>query len=132
MVSLKVGNRRLLKLANILDAAHQQQIASGGPTYDQTDMVHPCGSPCCALGHWAHANPKLWKFDARNGCFKHLPEGMYGLEPAAKDFHLEQHEVYELFGGSGCGSARTATDAATYIRRFVNQRSGHSAGAPQE
>lgn len=133
-----INKVNLLRLADILDAAHAEHIKhTPGMGYDQRNFLHTCGAPACALGHWAAANPETWGVQeliendviyhrrlTRVGAMSHLVgRQFFG---AWHDFGLKEYEgaAEELFGSRGCGGAQTAADAARYIRAFV-ARNGH-------
>jgi hypothetical protein len=108
--SIKIGNRRLLKLASILDTADAEHRRRGEPTYDQRAFDHQCGTPACAYGHWisqSHVNRRL----------------VLNEREAESEFAISPHEADELFSHRGCNYARTAKQAAKYIRKFVARRS---------
>lgn len=106
--SVKVGNRRLLKLAEILDTADAKHKKKGEPTYNQFDYLHDCGTPACAGGHWD------WSAQGRR------TGGQF--QDWMTTFALSNVESEQIFGRCGCGNARTAKQAAQYIRRFVARR----------
>lgn len=124
MTSLAIGNRRLLKLANILDTADAAHRKRKEPTYSQYEFTHDCGTPACALGHWAAANPRRWYFEGslypqlRNAGSPYTSP----LDDACDEFSIDSDETQELFDVGGCGNARTAKQAAKYIRAFVKRR----------
>jgi hypothetical protein len=138
--SFKQGQARLLKLAAILDEAHAQYVKDGKVNsmsylsdegYDQTCYVHKCGTPACALGHWAVFNPARWGITKRHMPFLRGVKSADVQEVASQEFALESrslndwvdfYQADELFGGEGCGNAMTAKQAATYIRKFVKKR----------
>ncbi len=123
----EIGAPRLLALADILDAADAAHVAKGEPVYRQTAFAHDCGTPACALGHWAHHNQDRWTYDGRPcvGAAPRLRRGSRNTyKDAAKEFHISHNEnmedeADELFGGCGCGEAETGKEAAAYIRDFV-------------
>lgn len=139
-VSFEEGNRRLLELASLLEdipTVHPEGHELRG--YDQMHLVHPCGSPACAWGHWMlSSTDRLERALANAGDFHGgyrqfwvTKEGstekemhrIATIEAARPEFHLDKMECEELFGGQGCGNARTGSQAAAYIRRFVAERS---------
>lgn len=125
MTTIATGNRRLLKLAGILDKADAQHCKNKEPTYDQTALAHDCGTPACALGHYVYAHPR--KFSRANfikwGATQyHRSDTGSGFEDIKIEFALCVGEYYELFGTTGCNWAKTAKQAAKYIRNFVKQR----------
>jgi hypothetical protein len=126
------GLTRLMRCARILRAAHRRylrfkpdldgrrrRVAAGCSVegYDQRSFEHSCGTPACALGHYAYHTPSRWLWNK------------YGIQPlnsrgilaqAIDEFYLDNyHEKNELFGSSGCGGAKTALEAAKYIEEFV-------------
>lgn len=122
-VRIELGNQRLRKLAGILDVADAEHARGGAPAYDQHRYWHrDCGAPACALGHWAAAHPYRWirVQDAPSmwGC-----EGT--LDSVTIEFALDPYDGRQalvLFGGYGCNGARTAKEAALYLREFVTRR----------
>ncbi len=117
----RYGANRLLKLALILDTADKLHEKKGEPTYCQEQYRHFCGTPACALGHWAAANPKRWTFDKLG--FPFVARGLEsGVHSAVDEFGISYSEVVELFHSNGCGKAKTAKEAARYIRAFVKRK----------
>ena len=123
MTTIAVGNRRLLRLAAILDKADALHKKRGEPTYDQDRIVHPCGTPACAWGHWAHDQ----RVNAKRKMEKWYDDNLAAVREfalaLARDEDGEVIEAEELFGGFGCDNAETAKQAAKYIRAFVKRRS---------
>lgn len=95
-----LGNQRLLALADLLDRYD-------GP-YNQGGRGGPGPSAPCAAQIWADT---------------YYPGGT--LQPLiCKHFDLDViTDLNELFGYTGCGNAKSAKQAATYIRGFVARRS---------
>lgn len=125
MTTVAVGNRRLLKLAKILDSADALHKKRGEPGYNQDLIDHPCGTPSCAWGHWAqdqriNAKRKMEKWYDDN----RAAEDEFAMSPPDAEWDEDSAEVEEIFGGKGCGEAKTAKAAAKYIRAFVKRRSG--------
>jgi hypothetical protein len=142
--AINLGNRRLLRLRSILlkaDALHRRRKEPG---YAQSTFRHECGAPACALGHWAAANPRRWRWRdigvsisnpaplLRSKRIRH-PVDPCGLvtqvfASAMKEFALTDEQAEEIFGGYGCGqgphslTSITARDAADYIGDFVKCR----------
>lgn len=110
---------RLLELADVLDAAHER-----GTNYDQKMFFHdlysghPCGTPACALGHWAYANQDRWENCYNTPTLKHR-RNVSIFDAVHEEFGLNSTQASELFGGYGCGFAKDAKQAAAYIRDFV-------------
>ncbi len=125
------GAQNLLRLADILDAADAGHRARGEPAYRQSAYRHACGTPACAIGHWVAAHPERWTYThsrphegwpllsrlpiPRN---PYLDTDAYRLS-MEEEFCIHADEASELFGGFGCGGAKTGAEAATYIRKFV-------------
>jgi len=88
-----------------------------------------CGTPACALGHYAARR------DLQNTFYLRRVRGWLGLvsnrneDIGVDDPHVHRHfginfdEAQELFGIKGCGDARTPTEAANYIEIFVENHS---------
>lgn len=124
-MSIELGNARLLQLADILDIADEGHIERQEPTYRQNIFAHACGTPSCALGHWAATNTDRWHFGQRD----EFPELYLKSDPylplykaAQNEFCLSSGEEAQLFGCNGCRHATTAKQAAKYIREFVAKR----------
>lgn len=128
MTTVAVGNRRLLKLADILDRADALHRKQHEPTYNQSRFFHSCGTPACAMGHWATHNPRRWGVDTEQyrDSYEHLPRFRSGgsvITGGMADFALWCGEYDDIFGDQGCDNARTGKQAAKFIRQFVAQRS---------
>lgn len=134
--------KRLLNVAKALREAPEPKyfkmstFANGSS--DWTGEGEPpenfCGTPACALGHYAARRDlqrefKIWT-DKRYGYAGILArsDGSSEFEAAAEHFGLTYDpydgdgEVYELFAPSGCGGAKTPKQAARYIERFVARK----------
>jgi hypothetical protein len=140
-VSIKVGLRRLERLAKILDTADAEHRKRGEPKYDQSRVEHiECGSPGCAIGHWAAANPdrfglrRIKSFDLSRSeyfvfvCKKDDNSDLDFDKHGQSEFGINENEASELFYVHGCGDARTAKQAAKYIRKFVARKRKELAG----
>lgn len=148
MSDIIAGNKNLLELADILDAAHAARALHPEiAPYCQGRFAWDCGTPACALGHWAAAHPEGWRWYGDNSRWLEA-DGLDGatitaFARAAEVFALTIHrwdrtdyyddpndselvegqpEVAELFDEFGCGNAGTAAEAAAYIRKFVARR----------
>lgn len=130
-VKLPIGIRRLLQLAVVLDNTHAEQaLQPERPRYNQGKWTHPCGTPACSLGNWAFANPARWvltkRADPVHGLIPRLKVRAKrrgdALSDAQKDFKLDFSEAYSLFSGSGCAGAKTAQEAANFVRLFVARK----------
>lgn len=119
---MKLGWKRLLKLADILDVADAAHRANKEPRYDQRKLQHSCGTPACAIGHYISAHSRRgWKVTDGLVYFK----GKYAYfsdDSICREFEIAPGEGIELFDADGCGRAKTAKNAAKYIRWFVAQK----------
>lgn len=102
----------------------------------KTADVNFCGTPSCAIGHFAGRRDlqKLLKIGhAINLSDPSKPGPMEvqdndGNKVMVQDellqnyFGLGVDDLDQLFGAHGCGSAKTPKDAAKYIERFVKAR----------
>lgn len=115
---LTLGNQRLLQLAEILDTADERHRERGEPTYDQMSYDHTSGTPSCAAGHWAAANPERWSLELMR-----LHKESQGIKrDICNEFHLSDDEFEDLFSMHGCDRADNSLHAAAYIRAFVARR----------
>src|SRR5690606_14559290 len=110
---------KLLRLASILDAAHEAHRRKGGPGYNQGLYTHPCGTPACAFGHWAAAHPDRFETPPCSFVILRGSPHISPLHLAALEFDLTHEQASELFDADGCGEATTHQQAAWYIRNFV-------------
>lgn len=86
-----------------------------------------CGTPCCALGHYA-ARKDLQQTFALNAngqlCRADDPRlGFIGIDnPLVQEhFDISLGQTGELFDSEGCDSATTVERAAQYIENFVKR-----------
>lgn len=141
MTTIEEGNERLLKLADQLENIPEwQYIRTERGTYRrgyyQETILHPCGSPACAWGHYFVLNPERQQSIMANRCggwVREIPVSdpdtgasytlkFCSIEAAAYEFALDDFEVNRLFQTDGCGGAKTGREAAAYIRKFVERR----------
>lgn len=114
------GDRRLLRLAKILDGVPDEVMPDGKHRYWQGAYQHPCGAPSCALGHWAEANRKRWNLDPPHLKSKSKYPSTFG--GCVAEFALRGNEDLDLFSISGCNNAQSGPEAAAFIRKFVANR----------
>lgn len=128
-VSIKQGNKRLLALADLLEdvpAVHDEGDELRG--YRQSQLIHPCGSPACAWGHWYLSSrsrkDRIFKQARETGnAGWRLNRPVVYIEQAIYEFRLTPMESDLLFENDGCGYAETGAEAAEFIRKFVKKRS---------
>jgi hypothetical protein len=91
-----------------------------------------CGTPACAIGHYA-ARQDLQKlfFIANGQMMVHYPNGDWPIMVDSdksivplQHFGITYEEWDELFDVDGCGNAATAIEAAEYIEQFVAKKFG--------
>ena len=94
--------------------------------------VEFCGTPACALGHYASRTDlqRLLQVEKTSGrehpdakmVFRSngVPADIFDRE-VQEHFGLDEEESEELFGSHGCDDARTPVQAARYIERFVRE-----------
>lgn len=116
----RVGATRLIKLAKILDKADALHAKLGEPAYDQGAVIHPCGTPACALGHWAFHNPRRWCLDVFNGATLKVTGHSNTIPNGMGEFGIDEDESRALFGYTA--DPNTAKEAATLIRAFVKRK----------
>lgn len=130
LVNPQLNVERLLQLADILDQADEIHDQKHEPLYLQSFYRHSCGTPACALGHWAAAHPERWAFvndvpwlidvQPYQNSFHKIE--LRGHNAAAIEFGLKPWQSRLLFGEFGCGNARSSQEAAAYIREFVRRQ----------
>jgi hypothetical protein len=95
------------------------------PNPDYFNMEHylnGCGTPACAIGHYGCRTDLQSIMALRNGWLEYTDDHIgvdYFDERMEEHFGLNQSQMTELFSGSGCGGAKTPTEAAEYIEAFV-------------
>lgn len=95
--------------------------------------AHDCGTPGCALGHYAYRTDLQSMFKLRatmcttDGTYACIgfQSTAHPVETWAGHFGLSDAEVQELFSLEGCGNAQTALEAALYIEKFVDTAKWH-------
>jgi hypothetical protein len=137
MTTLAVGNRRLLRLAAILERVPRTREKDGAPKFYMGKFKHQCGSPSCAAGWWMHHNPARWtqRLTLRRsglGVWDSLRrefalDAMERAHPFAKKWpRIPLEDSTILFSSDGCDGARTGKQAAKFIRRFVRWRTAEA------
>lgn len=115
-------DRRLLNVARALRESPAPE------DFDMDFYRKFCGTPACALGHYAarrdlqstfffpENSRYIWKL------VRPQFEIFYDSPCVQTHFGLDEDESPEIFGGNGCGNAKTAIQAAKYIEKFVKNR----------
>lgn len=124
-----MNKQRLLNVAKALRESKNPESFSMG-------MYTRCGSPGCALGHYASRGDLQQTFVLAESDGVDCPyedsietddlgrikvgAGLTCNAQAICDhFEIDKKQAHELFAGSGCGMATTAKDAARFIEDFV-------------
>jgi hypothetical protein len=111
-----MNTKKLLMLADMLDRLKPEE-------YDQI-TYGDCGTPCCALGHWARAHPANWQVLPGLLLYREGPTlevfSMGPLRGAMHEFDIDATQYGELFGAKGCGDARNNPQmAAAFLRNYA-------------
>ena len=87
-----------------------------------------CGTPACALGHYASRRDLQRTFvlvtdeSDQEGMWVNTNDGSYASyssEAVCQHFGIECDQAFNLFSAIGCGGAKTPKQAARFIERFV-------------
>ena len=80
-----------------------------------------CGTPACALGHYAARGDLQRTLSLKNGELVHRNgEHVCFDSPEVRDhFGITLSQAWGLFAIIGCGNAQTPKQAARFIERFV-------------
>lgn len=132
------GIENLLALASHLEDVHATYKENDyDHGYYQTTIQHPCGTPACAIGHYLELRGMLpekastvyiaWENKEETNIFEdrfyaNLAREGHLVFEATDEFDLTEYEARDLFDFEGCGDARTALQAANYIRDFVARK----------
>jgi len=113
----RLTRKRLLSVARALRESPEPG------SFSMSWYVTDCGTPMCALGHYA-SRPDLQDFLSLKKGSRYLRVGkglLGGIDDPRllRHFGLRDAQSRELFNPRGCGDARTTTQAADYIERFV-------------
>ena len=131
---------RLVNVADALRDAHAEEwhfdMANYG--YHQSYVAYTnrkqydglvekgCGTPSCAIGHYAVRNDLQDKFMLTQwGSLHVITENTHRCRLGREiesHFGITHEEEAELFETSGCGNAETALEAAEYIEDFVERK----------
>jgi hypothetical protein len=127
---------RAIHLRRLLNVVRALEESPNPERFTMAQFGHECGTPACALGHYCARTDLQSAFVLS----KHTDRGDREMPtwPAPIDdvtvalgfddeevrthFGLTEDQAEELFGSEGCDGARTALEAAAYIRAFVARR----------
>lgn len=84
---------------------------------------YACGTPACALGHYAHRRDLQQAFKLEY-CLVTARSTDYGSvsRRAMDHFGITDIEYCTLFGSNGCGDAQTRDEAVAYIEEFIERK----------
>jgi hypothetical protein len=117
----------------LLDVARACREAPDPSKFTMAGYANRCGSPACALGHYAVRTDLQDKFSLRKSTEYGLPWIWFGEEPTGFDtrevcdwFDITRGQCRELFSDYGCGGDEDEpiTDpvqVAEYIENFVKR-----------
>jgi hypothetical protein len=128
--------KRLLNVARALEESPKPKAFSmvmygyngallAGPDFETAPA---CGTPACAFGHYASRRDLQRRFRLKSdGGVMTGKRGESVIVAGSEHFGLnDPSEPYsdwdELFAVDGCGNAKTAKQAARYIRKFVARK----------
>ena len=121
-----IYTNRLLKVARSLRESPNPK------DFTMTTYGNSCGTPACALGHYASREDLQSSFTLKKRPYeeeeiriysKTLKDEVYfNDDEVIKHFELTVSECHELFGGQGCGYAKTVGKAARYIENFIAKK----------
>lgn len=121
-----IHRKRLLNVAKAL-----RESPTPRRDFSMGSYTAPCGTPACALGHYAMRRDLQKTFRLarllpdHNKLWLALPNGTtidYFKAPVLEHFGIDRDEAGDLFSTCGCGGARTAAQAARFIERFVARK----------
>lgn len=117
-----MNKERLLKVAKALrESPKPKAFYMGRYGYTSGD-AEGCGTPACAMGHYAARRDLQRTFKLSDGELTDNDGAVvwHSDHYACQHFEITVSEALELFDGyEGCGKATTAKQAAKYIERFV-------------
>lgn len=117
-----MNKERLLNVAKALREAPEPE------KFTMIQFVHlapegGCGSPACALGHYA------FRQDLQSAFTQDTfgPQSGIGCasEEVLEHFGITEMQACQLFDSRGCDDANTPTEAADYIEKFVETDGEH-------
>ena len=110
----KVHSKRLLNVAKALRESPQPIM------FSMRRFVQHCGTPMCALGHYACRLDLQRTFRIKNRCLT-VDGDDIGFDSVKVETHfgISGRECEDLFDAIGCDNAQTNIQAAEYIEGFV-------------
>lgn len=112
-----MNKERLLNVAKALRESPSPHM------FTMVHYGHACGTPACALGHYAARTDLQDAFELTQSGFLVTTDAGDGrhrtLFKTLEHFGINNDQENNLFGLRGCAEARTPIEAAEYIERFV-------------
>lgn len=111
----------------LLNVAKALRESPAPDDFDMGSYANGCGTPGCALGHYAARTDLQAAFRLAQGLTQACPtlqtvSGSYAAwdsKAVLEHFGIDEAQAIELFDVVGCNAARTAVEAAEFIERFV-------------
>lgn len=120
-----MNRRQAQRLLNVATACRETKFP------DEFDMGHfglDCDTPGCALGNYAVRRDLQTRFALdQHGELVYDDGSIAWFSEQVDYFGISRPEIDELFQTNGCGRAKTANEAATYIEGFLADRGWHIA-----
>lgn len=113
------------RLLNVVKALRESPVPEKFTMHRFVYMTtaNECGSPACALGHYA------FRQDLQSAFTRDTfgPQSGVGCasECVLEHFHITEQQACQLFDSCGCDSAKTPNEAADYIEKFVETDGEH-------
>jgi len=123
----QVEATRLLNVATALrQARNPANFTMGRYGYKNPDLSasSSCGTPACALGHYAFRRDLQRAFQLNEGELA-TSSGQwidFGEYKVLEHFGINGSESFDLFSARGCDNAKTAIQAAIYIEKFLDRK----------
>ena len=110
--------QRMLNVAKALREATPGRFSQG-------DFGHFCGTPSCALGHYAARKDMQRTFGltfwgGRLTAYGDLVNGDF--TPIQRHFGISNDEAWNLFGMFGCDDAQSPDEAIEFIEAFAAKK----------
>lgn len=108
------------------------QNTNSGEVDTNNDEYADCGTPACAMGHYAVRTDLQRTFDLNNEgqlCLAGMIDSASMGAEICSHFGIDSDEQDELFGTVGCDEAETPKAAAKYINRFIKRKEKEHARA---
>lgn len=120
-----MNEERLLNVAKACRESKHPEL------FNMDNQIHACGTPACAFGHYCAREDLQQEFtiatrwsafsiQTTSGSNKDV---WWDDDCVLEHFGITRREANELFFAGGCGNAKTPTEAAEYIERFVAEHS---------